>query len=499
MRIVRSAGSFEQEATDASREALSYFGSGELYVERFLEESRHIEVQVIADHYGNRAHLFERECSVQRRYQKIVEEAPSGVITEETRERITSTALTLIQEIGYTNAGTVEFLMDPEQHFYFMEMNTRIQVEHPVTEELTGIDLVKEQIAISQGQALSFTQADLSLKGHAMEVRLYAEDPGNNFLPSSGTLGAFDLPSDPGIRVDSGYRAGNRVEPWYDPMLAKLVVKGKTREDVVRQMISALKKTHISGLSTNRDFLVGLLSSDPFTRNKIHTRLLDLELQSLLSFIDLQRASHDPGTLLAAASFISLNKLEENGRDDESPWHQIGHWRILPGITLQAGQQSHFIKYRPHAGNEGMWFRINGQETRVVQEYREGSYYRLRIGEQILELWGTTDRSELHLDVDGQQFAFRRLDVPDRRFIPHNEKHKDSAQGEICAPLNGRVVEISVQEGERVAAGKALVVIESMKMENKMLADHEALVEQIMVSVGQQVRTNQILLTLASI
>jgi acetyl/propionyl-CoA carboxylase alpha subunit len=264
-------------------------------------------------------------------------------------------------------------------------------------------------------------------------------------------------------------------------------------------MIRALKRTHIAGLSTNRDFLVGLLSSDTFTKNKIHTRLLDLEVQNLLSFIDQQRARHDPGTLLAAACFISLDKAEENGGNTGSPWHQIGHWRILPGITLQSGQQSYFIKYRAEAGNEGMWFRINDQETRVVQEHREGPYYRLRIRGQILELWGTTDRSELHLDVDGQHFAFRRLDVPDRRYIPLNETPKGSAQGEISAPLNGRVVEISVQEGDRVTAGKALVVIESMKMENKMLADHEALVEQIMVSVGQQVRTNQILLTLASI
>lgn len=499
MKIVRTAQAFEEAASDASREALSYFDSGELYVERFLEESRHMEVQVLADHHGNSVHLFERECSVQRRYQKIIEEAPSGFISEESRERITNTALRLVRKIGYTNAGTVEFLMDQNQHFYFMEMNTRIQVEHPVTEMITGIDLVKEQIAISQGQALSFTQADLSIKGHALEVRLYAEDPGNSFLPSSGRLEAFDLPSDQGIRIDSGYRAGNLVEPWYDPMLAKLVVKGESREDARKQMIKALLRTHIAGLSTNRDFLVGLLRSDAFTENSLHTRLLDLEIQELLSSIRQKRAEHSVDTLLAAATFIALEQGKQSDGSTESPWQQIGHWRIVPGITLQTGQERHFIKYRRQEGEEGMWLSIKEQESQVFLEHRQGQHYRLRVKEQILELWARTDRSEILLDMDGQLFNFRRLDVPDRRHIPVNEKEEHSAQGEISAPLNGRVVEIPVKEGDRVAAGKALVVIESMKMENSMLAEHESLVKEIQVRVGQQVRTNQILLTLASI
>jgi 3-methylcrotonyl-CoA carboxylase alpha subunit len=502
MRIVRSADRFQQEATEASREALSYFGSGELYVERYLEGSRHIEVQVIADHFGNSAHLFERECSLQRRYQKIIEEAPSGSVSDETRRKITSAALELVRGIGYTNAGTIEFLMDQNQHFYFMEMNTRIQVEHPVTELITGIDLVREQITISEGHPLSFTQAGLTREGHAMEARIYAEDPMNEFLPSSGSLDAFDLPNGKDIRIDSGYTAGNQVASWYDPMLAKIIVKGQNREDARKQMIKALKNTHITGLSTNRDFLIGLLDSTFFRANMLHTRLLDLEMQELLSSIEHQRAGNTLDTLLAVAGFISLEHVNEDEGGAiraESPWEQIGHWRILPGITLTRDKQTICIKYRFGKGKEQMWLRVNDREYQVILVHKLGHHYRIRVNGQLMKVWGVRDCSEIHLDVDGHRFTFRRLDIPDRRYIPRDEIQKRHSSGEISSPLNGRVVQINVKEGDRVAEGVPLVVIESMKMENKMLSDHEAIVKQVEVSVGQQVRTNQLLLTLGSI
>jgi acetyl/propionyl-CoA carboxylase alpha subunit len=499
MRIVQTADTFEQEALDASREALNYFGSGDLYVEHFLEGSRHIEVQIIADYHGNRVHLFERECSLQRRFQKIIEEAPSGFISENTRKLITSTALELIKGIGYTNAGTVEFLMDHKQNFYFMEMNTRIQVEHPVTEAITGVDLVREQIMISQGHSLSFAQEDISMEGHALEARIYAENPVSDFLPSSGYLDAFDLPTGMDVRIDSGYRTGNLVETWYDPMLAKLIVKGETREDARKKMIKALKQTHITGLSTNRDFLVGLLRSDHFKLNTIHTRLIDQEIQNLLSSINQHRAGHAQESLLAAASFIALHTVKEDAESSKSLWHQMGPWRILPGISLQWDQETHFIKYRLQKGNEHMWLRMKGQEYQLSLESREGHHYRIRMNGQLIKVWGKTDRSEINLDLDGQQFKLRRLDILDRRYIHQDEKKKSYTPGEISAPLNGRVVRINVKEGDRVTEGVPLLVIESMKMENKMLSDQEAIVKQIEVSVGQQVRTNQILLTLASI
>jgi len=499
MRIVRTADAFEQEAREAAREALNYFGSGELYVERLLEGSRHIEVQVIADHHGNRVHLFERECSLQRRYQKVIEEAPSAFIREDTRRLITSAALELTRGIGYTNAGTVEFLMDQDQDFYFMEMNTRIQVEHPVTESITGIDLVKEQINISQGRTLSFNQPEVTMEGHAMEARIYAEDPGNGFLPSGGNLGAFDLPVDKGIRCDNGYRTGNRVEPWYDPMLAKIIVKGKNREDARRKMIRALKETHISGLSTNRDFLVGLLRSDPFKQNSIHTRLLDTEMNTLLTSMQKQQSRHSAETLLSVAAFVSLYKEQPSAGSTVSPWHQIGHWRILPGITLVKDQESHYVEYRFRKENQRLLLWINNRELEVNLESRKGRHYLFRINNQLINVWGITDLSEIFLDLEGKQFKFRRTDISDRRYIRQDKQQKSQFNGEILAPLSGKVVQINVMEGDRVTEGEPMVVIESMKMENKILSDQEAIVEQLVVSVGQQVHTHQTLLTLASL
>ena len=499
MRIVENADIFEEEARAASREALKYFGSGDLYVERFLEGPRHIEIQVLADHHGNSAHLFERECSLQRRYQKIIEEAPSGFISEYTREKITSMALTLINGIGYTNAGTVEFLMDHKQDFYFLEMNTRIQVEHPVTEMVTGVDLVREQITIAQGFPLSFQQEQLTIDGHAIEARLYAENPGNDFLPSTGRLDGFDLPQSNGVRIDSGYRTGNLVEPWYDPMLAKVIVKGKNREDARKQMIKALKEVRITGLSSNRDFLVGLLRSDYFKENRIHTSLLDQSIGDILHTLRQQRESYDLEPLLAAATFIALYNVEESTVATGSPWHQIGHWRILPEIILKSDDKIHQIKYRLQKGNERMWLRINERDSHVSLERRNGHHYWIRVDKQIIKVWGSTDRSEILLDLDGHQFKFRRMDILDRRYIRLDEKQKSDKPGQILAPLNGRVVQINVKVGDNVKEGETLLVIESMKMENKIMSDHRAIVEQIEVSIGQQVQTNQILLTLASL
>jgi acetyl/propionyl-CoA carboxylase alpha subunit len=332
-----------------------------------------------------------------------------------------------------------------------------------------------------------------------LEARLYAEDPLNAFLPSSGTLKVFDLPAEKHIRADSGYRAGNTVGSWYDPMLAKLIVQGDEREDARRKMIEALEKTYVDGLSTNRDFLIGLLRSDSFKENRIHTGLLDTEIQDILASMAKQRAAFAPDILLAAACFISLYQVNEGTPVSASPWHQIGHWRMLPGITITSDQEAHFIPYRWQEGKQGMRIRIRDHESSVTLEQRKGSEYRLRIDGQLFQVWGRRDRSEILLDMEGHRFTFRRPDIPDRRYIPGDQKQEERVQGEISAPLNGRVVEIRVKEGERVAKGEALIVIESMKMENLMLSDQEAHVKQIEVSVGQQVRTNQILLTLASI
>ncbi len=498
MRIVHSPDLFEQEAREAIREAINYFGSGDLYVEKFLEDPRHIEVQVIADHHGNMVHLFERECSLQRRYQKIIEEAPSGFISAETRKRITAMALQLAKGIGYTNAGTVEFLMDSNQDFYFLEMNTRIQVEHPVTEFITGIDLVKEQITIAEGHPLSFKQEDLTINGHSIEARIYAENPNNDFLPSTGRIVTFEWPDHDEVRIDSGFRKGNLVEPYYDPLLAKVIVQGKNREDARIQLIRTLKELRITGLISNRDFLIGLLRSDGFKDNQIHTGYVQQHFEPLMAQIQLSRNNHDMETLLVAAAMISLQTRPES-QHGESPWHHIGHWRLLPELILLSDHEQFRIAYELHKGRERMTLHLDTKTFQAALERREGNSYWIRINNQILKLWGVTDRSEILLDTDGHQFRLRRMDILDRRYISSGEKGKQKGSNEIVAPLNGRIVQINVKEGDQVTEGDPILVIESMKMENKILAVHQASVEQIEVSVGEQVQTNQLLITLASI
>ncbi len=302
MRIVYSAEMFEEAAIEASREAVNYFGSGDLYVEQYLVNPRHIEVQVMADHHGNAVHLFERECSIQRRYQKIIEEAPSVSVSPATRRLITERALDLVRGMGYTNAGTVEFLMDETGSFYFLEMNTRIQVEHPVTEMITGIDLVKEQITIAEGESLSFSQDDLQISGHAIEARIYAEDPIQSFMPSAGKIGAFMQPDTRGLRIDSGYRRGNRVESHYDPMIAKVIAHGTDRKDAIRHLVESLKNFHITGLNTNRDYLVSLLQTPFFARNRLHTMVVEQEAASILEAVRLSRDKIKPEFLVLAAT-----------------------------------------------------------------------------------------------------------------------------------------------------------------------------------------------------
>lgn len=498
MRLVQTPGTFEQEAREAAREALNYFGSGDLYVEKYLENPRHIEIQVMADHHGHAVHLFERECSLQRRHQKIVEEAPSGFISDATRDKITAGALKLVKGIGYTSAGTVEFLMNKKQEFFFLEMNTRIQVEHPVTEMITGFDLVKEQIRIAEGHPLSFSQEDVRITGHAIEARIYAEDPEKGFMPSAGRIDTLATPSNGRIRIDSGFRAGNLVEPHYDPMIAKMIVRGGNREEARTGLIRALKEFRITGLHTNRDFLIELLRSTDFTENNIHTRLIDKKLDRLIKQNSKRRKAWEMEILLSAATLIALQKEACKGSTPPSPWNSIGHWRILPDIVLEIDHVQYRISYELLKGREKLRLHIGEKDYEISLESRKGNNFWIRINRQLLKVWGTTDRSEILLDLDGHLFKLRRMDILDRRYIAAGKKEDGGHTGEVTAPLNGKVVQINVAPGSKVVKGDSLLVIESMKMENKILAPRTASVEDVLVSAGSQVTQNQLLITLQS-
>jgi acetyl-CoA carboxylase, biotin carboxylase subunit len=275
MRVVDSPADFESAMARAKSEAEAAFGDGRVFLEKYIREPRHVEVQVLADSHGNIVHLFERECSVQRRHQKVIEEAPSAVLSDDVRDAMGRTAVEVARACQYLNAGTVEFLLDQDMQFYFMEMNTRLQVEHPVTEAITGIDLVAEQIRIAEGRPLSFAQSDLAIDGHAIECRIYAEDPRENFLPDPGPLLRHRPPSGPGVRVDAGVEEGGRVEMYYDPMIAKLVTYGATRIEAIERMIQALNEYEIAGVRTTAAFCRFVMEHPDFRRGDFSTRFVE--------------------------------------------------------------------------------------------------------------------------------------------------------------------------------------------------------------------------------
>ncbi len=274
MRIVDRVEDFEEQMALAVSEATSAFGDGSVFIERYVSSPRHIEIQILGDAHGNIVHLFERECSVQRRHQKVIEEAPSSILTPEIRERMGKCAVDVGRSVNYTGAGTVEFIMDNDLNFYFLEMNTRLQVEHPVTEMITGIDLVKEQINIARGEAISFKQEDLEINGHAIELRVYAEDPANDFLPDIGTLQTYTTPKGPGVRVDDGFEQGMEIPIYYDPMIAKLITYGADRTEAIDRMVRAIDEYQITGITTTLGFGKFVLQHDAFTSGQFDTHFV---------------------------------------------------------------------------------------------------------------------------------------------------------------------------------------------------------------------------------
>ena len=328
MRTVRQPADAREMIGAARREALGAFGDGTLYVEKLIEQPRHVEVQVFGDHFGNVVHLFERECSIQRRHQKVIEESPSPVVSPATRQRMGDAAVAAARAVGYQNAGTVEFLFEGHgdtARFYFLEMNTRLQVEHPVTEEVTGVDLVRAQIAIASGQRLPWTQEQLTQRGHAIECRIYAEDPAGGFLPQAGRLLLYREPAGPGIRVDSGVVEGGEVPVAYDPLLAKLTVSAESRDAAIDRGIAALRRYPVLGIRTNIPFLIRVLDHAEFRAGRIHTRFLEQHIESLTALPE------PPAEAIAAAAAIRTDATPQPAPGSpsmpgEDPWDAIVGW-----------------------------------------------------------------------------------------------------------------------------------------------------------------------------
>jgi len=469
MRIVRSPDELDAALESARREAASAFGDGEVFLERYVEGARHVEVQVVADAHGTVTHLFERECSVQRRYQKVIEETP--VLGAELRAEMTDAAVRLAAAIGYVGAGTVEFLLAQEGDFFFLETNTRLQVEHPVTEAVSGLDLVAIQLRVAEGEPLPREVREPRLTGHAVEARLYAEDPAAGFLPQVGTLHRFRVEGD--VRVDAGVEDGSVVSSHYDALLAKVIAWAPTRDEAVRKLGAALRGARIHGVQTNRDLLVAVLEHPEFAAGRADTQFLER--------IDAQRPAFDERLHAAAAALAGQAARRAGARPPSG-------WRNVPSQLHRTRFEGIDVGYR--LGRDGLVLEVDGEPLR-----------RLRLNSCTedaveLEVDGLRRRYDVHL-VGGTAFVDSALGssvlVELDRFP---EPAEETVAGSLVAPMPGAVVRVGVEPGDDVAAGQALVVVEAMKMEHTIAAPHAGRVAEVRVRPGEQVDGGRVLIVL---
>ena len=485
MRIVRSYNELAGALETTAREALNYFGDSTIYIETFVENPRHIEVQVLGDKHGNMVHLFERECSAQRRHQKIIEEAPSPTLTPEVRARICASAVTLASSIGYYSAGTIEFLVDSELNYYFLEMNTRIQVEHPVTEMTTGIDLVEEQLHIAAGEPLRLKLEDLKQTGHAIECRIYAEDPFNNFMPSPGTISLYREPSGKNIRVDSmELQDGAQIHSFFDPMIGKLIVWGNNREEARLRMNEALKSFVVQGIHTNIPFLTGIMHHPAFTGNTITTRYIDNHLEELKEFTSALKASLNQQVPLMGALLFSL---QQKPGIAENIWQTIGYWRHMQEPVLQLS--GHRYKAMIVSNSDEQYiirFSEHEYNTRLV---KSDKHYCLSLdGEEHTVFIGVDVSGRFMVNYCGFDFVVERPDMAltgEDTFSGTGNLNNDP--GNIVSPMPGKVLKINVSAGEKVKKGQVLMVVEAMKMENNILSPADGVVDKLLVNEGDMV------------
>ena len=496
MRIVYKLDDLEQAMETTSREAKNYFGDGSIYIEKYIEEPRHIEFQVIGDNYGNVVHLFERECTIQRRYQKIIEESPSPTLTPEIRNKMGEAAVSITKKVGYNSAGTVEFLVDKNLNFYFLEMNTRIQVEHPVTEMVTSVDLIEEQISVAAGNVLSLKQDKLSQNGHVIECRIYAEDPENNFMPSPGTMTYYHQPAGDDIRIDSGIENATTIYSFFDPMISKLVVWGENREEAIEKSISALKSYTIQGIQTNISYLTKVLQYKAFRKNHISTKFCDEHGKELLDAIKKSKSEIDPHIPLLMISTYALNSSQFN--TPGNIWEEIGYCRNQITFSF-ANDQIEKIIHVISSNDKFYQFEIEDTKIDVILNEIKKNFISLNIGSIKYEAFLSVDKKGIyHVSINGNSFQYKHND-----FLDGNEILSSTVQGDngnnLFAPMPGKILKINVKEGEKVKRGTVLLVVEAMKMENNIVAGTDAIVEKLNVSEGEMVDTDKQLILLNNI
>jgi 3-methylcrotonyl-CoA carboxylase alpha subunit len=496
MRIVTKAAEFRAALEGAQREAQAAFGDARVLIERYLERPRHIEVQVFGDAKGGCVHLFERDCSVQRRHQKVLEEAPAPGMTAARRKEMGEAAVAAARAVGYEGAGTVEFIAEQDGRFYFMEMNTRLQVEHPVTEMITGLDLVEWQLRVAAGEALPLAQKDLRIRGHAIEARLYAEDPERGFLPQTGRLAHLRFPpATSDVRIDTGVEAGASITPHYDPMIAKLIAWGEDRAAALARLAAALGGVDIVGLKTNVAFLERVVRSSAFAAADLDTGLIERCRAEL--FAPAPAASHE---LLAAAAVAELLEEADAAQararasgDPHSPWDAVDGWRLNQGshhrIVFLEGERRHdvTVEFSP----QGQALKIDGRAYALAGERSDAGALRVRLDGHTYEARAVRVGRDWHVAGPGARAVLTLAeDLP--------AEDDERAPGSLAAPMPGKVIALLVKPGASVTKGTPLLVLEAMKMEHTISAPADGVVKAIHFAAGEQVPEGAELLTLGT-
>jgi len=493
MRLVKTHAELTDVLEITANEAYQYFADDRVYIEKYLHAPRHIEVQIIGDSYGNIVHLYERECSIQRRHQKLIEEAPAASLTAHARSRIIDAALKIAASVNYVNAGTIEFLLDDTGDFFFLEMNTRIQVEHGITEMITGVDIVKEQIRVAEGYPLSFSQEDVFPRGHAIESRIYAEDPEQDMMPSPGRIHYYREPSGPSVRIESAVAPGTVIHSDFDPLIAKIIAHGTTREDAVTQMKMALDQTVITGVRHNIPLLNVILADEGYRRNEVSTTFLQEKYELFKEQIAGLRKKTEIQELIVAGTLISLFSPATR---QSSLWKSIGYWRITARIGFKYNNLKYMSEYRViSADSAEVWHdAVKRSVTGISVKGFEISYYLDTVFTRLYFVPETN--GIIAITKDGLDFELRRTDRLESADYSLFEEEISVGQELVRSPLPGKVNRIFVKINEKVNKGDHLISIESMKLENGILAPHEGIVQQILTSEGAQVKYDEPLLFL---
>ena len=495
MRVVYEEEKLLAALEATAREAKSYFGDETVFVEKYVEEPRHIEVQVIADNFGNVVHLFERECSIQRRHQKIVEEAPSPTLTDEVRSKMLETASFLTSMIGYKNAATIEFLVDKDLNYYFLEMNTRIQVEHPVSEFITGVDIAAEQISITAGNPLSFKQEDIKINGHSMECRIYAENPENDYMPAPGKITFNKHFETSEIRVDIGIVPNSEIKSSYDPMIAKLIVLSDNRASAIDKMTFALENFVVQGIKNNISFLKELINIQYFRENNISVKFCEEKTDQIIQNISISKEKIDKIVPVIAYALYSIQQP-----NNDSIWNKIGFWRNSETIASFKMNEDNFdIKFLD-IQDKTFLLSIDNKEFDVFCLYDSKNELRFQLNDNFYNASCSNDKKgNGYVTIDGYTFEITRKDVlPDEMSVSELIESSGVVSNSVKAPMPGRIVDVLVSDNQEVKKGDVLVILESMKMENEILAPKDGIIDTVFVAKAEMVEGGKTLVEMKS-